>query len=160
MQKIRPATMQDVPAILEIFDLARGFMRQNGNYKQWTGVYPSEIDVVRDIELGEEYVIEEDGVVCAAFTMMSRPEPTYKVIDGQWLQNGPYGTIHRVASSGKCKGCVQKAVEFALQFYSVLRCDTHEVNLPMRNALVRAGFVHCGTVYMLDGTPRMAFERI
>ncbi len=160
MQKIRHATVQDIPVILEIFDAARAFMRQNGNFEQWTGNYPAESDIVSDIELGEEYVIEDDGVVCAAFTMMSRPEPTYEIIEGKWLQNGPYGTIHRVASSGKCRGCMQMAVEYALQFHSVLRCDTHQVNLPMRNALTRAGFVYCGTVYMLDGSPRMAFERV
>ncbi len=160
MLKIRPATIQDLPAILEIFDAARAFMRQNGNFVQWMGNYPDENDVVNDIKLGEEYVIQDDGVVCAVFTMMSRPEPTYKVIEGEWLQDGPYGTIHRVASSGKCSGCVQAAIEYALQFHSVLRCDTHQVNLPMRNALTKAGFVHCGTVFMLDGTPRMAFERI
>ena len=160
MQIIRPAKPEDIPAILEIFDTARAFMRLNGNFMQWTGVYPGESDVVADIRLGEEYVIEDDGVVCAAFTMMSRTEPTYEKIDGKWLQDGPYGTIHRIASSGRCRGTVQKAVEYALGFHSVLRCDTHEVNLPMRNALTRAGFVHCGTVYMADGTPRMAFERL
>ena len=157
---IRPATTADIPAILEIFDIARAFMRQNGNFVQWTGAYPGEPEVVADIALGEEYVIEENGEVVAAFTLMSRPEPTYAVIDnGRWLQDGPYGTIHRVASSGKCRGTVQQAVEFALQFHSVLRCDTHADNLPMQRALTNAGFVHCGTVYMADGTPRMGFER-
>ena len=157
---IRPATMADVPAILKIFDIARGFMRQNGNFVQWTGAYPGESELIADIQLGEEYVIEENGKVCAAFTLMSRPEPTYAVItDGAWLQNGPYGTIHRVASNGKCRGVVQQAVEFARQYHKVLRCDTHADNLPMQRALTNAGFVHCGTIYMADNTPRMAFER-
>ncbi len=158
---IRPATEQDIPAILEIFDIARAFMRQNGNFAQWMGAYPGEIEVRTDIELGEEFVIEEAGEVVAAFTLMSRPEPTYAVItDGDWLQDGPYGTIHRIASSGKCRGTVQQAVEYALQFHGILRCDTHADNLPMQRALTNAGFTYCGTVYMNDGTPRMGFERI
>lgn len=157
---IRPATPADVPAILKIFDIARVFMRQNGNFVQWMGAYPGEPEVVQDIRLGEEYVIEEDGEVVAAFTLMSRPEPTYAVItDGDWLQDGDYGTIHRIASSGKCRGVVQKAVDYALQFHTVLRCDTHADNHPMQRALLNAGFAHCGTVYMADGTPRMGFER-
>ena len=156
---IRPATTADIPAILEIFDIARGIMRKNGNFSQWMGAYPGEPEVVADIALGEEFVIEEDGIVCAAFTLMSRPEPTYAVIDnGAWRQNGPYGTIHRVASNGKCRGVVRQAVEFALQYHKVLRCDTHADNLPMQGALTGAGFVDCGTVYMNDGTPRMGFE--
>ena len=158
---IRLATLQDVPAILEIFDIARGFMRQNGNFAQWMGAYPGEPDVLADIALGEEYVVEEDGEVCAAFTLMSRPEPTYAIIaDGNWLQNGPYGTIHRVASNGKCRGVVHQAVEFALQYHKVLRCDTHGDNLPMQRALTNAGFVYCGTVFMADNTPRRAYEYI
>lgn len=158
---IRPATQQDIPAILEIFDIARSFMRQNGNFAQWTGSYPGKTEVCADIELGEEFVIEENGKVCAVFTLMGRPEPTYSVIEkGEWLQSGPYGTIHRIASSGEYRGTVQKAVEYALQLYPVLRCDTHADNLPMQHALINAGFVHCGTVYMADGTERMGFERI
>lgn len=158
---IRPATAADIPAILEIFDIARSFMRQNGNFSQWTGAYPGEPDVVADIAMGEAFVIEEDGAFCAAFTLLSRTEPTYAVIeDGAWLQNGPYGTIHRVASNGKCRGVVRKAVDFALQYHKVLRCDTHADNLPMQRALTNAGFVYCGTVFMADNTPRRAYEYI
>ena len=73
---IRPATQQDIPAILEIFDIARSFMRQNGNFAQWTGSYPGKTEVCADIELGEEFVIEENGKVCAVFTLMGRSTPS------------------------------------------------------------------------------------
>lgn len=39
-------------------------------------------------------------------------EPTYQVIDnGSWSYDIPYGTIHRVASSGKAKGKAETDVE-------------------------------------------------
>jgi len=158
---IRKSTAADIPAILEIFDIARAYMRRNGNTIQWIGAYPGESDVLEDIRRGEGYVVEENGVICGVFTLLAREEPTYAVIDnGKWLTNGEYGTLHRVASNGKMRGIVAKAVEFALKQHKVLRCDTHEVNLPMQTALKKAGFVHCGTVYMADGSPRFAFERI
>ena len=39
---IRHAAVQDVPAILRIYDAARAFMRRTGNLTQWSGGYPSE----------------------------------------------------------------------------------------------------------------------
>ncbi|MBR5783110.1 MAG: N-acetyltransferase [Clostridia bacterium] len=157
---IRLTTHADIPVVLAIFDIARAFMRKNGNFAQWTGEYPGEADVLEDIRRGEGYVIEEDGEVCAVFTLLSRPEPTYaEIFDGNWLTDGSYGTLHRVASNGKLRGVVSQAVDFALQRHSVLRCDTHAVNKPMQIALENAGFVHCGTVHMADGSPRLAFER-
>ena len=158
---IRKTTQQDIPAILEIFDIARGYMRQNGNMVQWTGAYPGREDVLEDIRRGEGYVVEEQGEICGVFTLLSRPEPTYAVItDGKWLTKGEYGTLHRVASNGKMRGIVSKAVAFALQYHKVLRCDTHADNQPMQRALKNAGFVHCGTIFMADGSPRMGFERV
>ena len=41
-----------------------------------------------------------------------------------------------------------------------LRADTHADNLTMQRCLEREGFVRCGTIYVEDGTPRVAFERI
>jgi hypothetical protein len=30
----------------------------------------------------------------------------------------------------------------------------------MRNAFVRNGFAYCGTIWVDDGTPRMAFHKV
>ena len=39
---IRHAAESDLPRILEIYDIARQFMRQTGNMTQWVNGYPSE----------------------------------------------------------------------------------------------------------------------
>lgn len=39
---IRHAAESDLPRILEIYDIARQFMRQSGNMTQWINGYPSE----------------------------------------------------------------------------------------------------------------------
>ena len=39
-----------------------------------------------------------------------------------------------------------------------LRIDTHQDNLPMQGASIKAGFERAGVVYVSDGTPRVAFD--
>ena len=46
--EIRRATIDDLDAIMPIFDEARGFMRRNGNLGQWTGGYPSREQIADD----------------------------------------------------------------------------------------------------------------
>ena len=41
-----------------------------------------------------------------------------------------------------------------------LRADTHAANLTMRHCMERAGFVYCGVIYVADGTPRVAYEKV
>ena len=156
---IRRGTLDDLPAIVSIFETARAYMRQTGNLTQWADGYPTQEIIRADIAAGECFVMEENGVH-AVFTLLSAPDPTYAYIeDGAWPHNKPYGTLHRVASDGKLRGVVQKAVDFALERHSVLRCDTHKDNLPMQRALMGAGFIRCGIIYLEDGATREAFQR-
>ncbi len=47
---------------------------------------------------------------------------------------------------------------FAKERADHLRIDTHEDNLPMQGASIKAGFERVGIVYVSDGTPRVAFD--
>ena len=81
---IRHATETDLPRILEIYDIARRFMRQNGNMVQWVNGYPSEPLLRQDIANGDLYVMEDSGGVYCAFALVVGDDPTYAVIDGAW----------------------------------------------------------------------------
>lgn len=156
---IRLACQQDMPRLLELYDIARQFMRQNGNDVQWVGNYPAESDLAADIAAGRLYAVEAEGKVCACFMLASGPDVTYREIyGGAWASDTPYGVIHRVASDGTLKGIVAQCVAFARERYSHLRIDTHEKNLPMQRALAKAGFTHRGTIFVADGTPRLAYD--
>ena len=156
---IRLACQQDMPRLLAIYDIARQFMRQNGNAVQWVGNYPAECDLAADMAAGRLYVVEEAGTVCACFMMADGPDETYRVIQGgAWASDTPYGVIHRVASDGTQKGIVARCMAFARERYRHLRIDTHEKNLPMQRALERVGFTHRGTIFVGDGTPRLAYD--
>jgi len=158
--EIRNATLQDLDRIMEIYDIARNFMRANGNFAQWGNGYPARNLIREDIARGESYVIADDTGIHGVFLFMHREEPTYAVIeDGAWPNDLPYGTIHRVATDGKCRGLFDLCVAFCAERANILRIDTHKDNLPMQKAIARNGFARCGIVYMADGSPRIAYQK-
>ena len=44
--------------------------------------------------------------------------------------------------------------------YPSLRADTHKDNIIMQKLLARNEFIRCGTVYVSNGTPRIAYQKI
>ena len=56
---IRNAVEEDIPAINKIYNIARQFMRDNGNKKQWINGYPSEDLLKNDIKENNLYVCDE-----------------------------------------------------------------------------------------------------
>ena len=156
---IRPAKMEDMPQLLRIYGAAREFMRENGNAVQWAGNYPGEAVLTEDIACRRLYVLEEAGHLCGCFMLAAGPDDTYdKIYGGEWGYETAYGVIHRIASDGTCRGVLAKAVAFAAERFDHLRIDTHEKNLPMQRALERVGFTHRGTIFVGDGTPRLAYD--
>lgn len=161
--KIRPTHEADIPRILELFEHAKAIMRKDGNMTQWAGPYPGENAVRGDIERGVSFVLEDShGVLQGTFAYIPGVEPTYLDIEGgEWLDDvKPYATIHRLASTPDSHGIADAVFDFAFSNIDNVRIDTHEDNKIMRHCISRAGFSHCGTIYVHDGTPRLAFQKI
>lgn len=154
---LRPACKADLEEIVKLYDEARAFMRSYGNLTQWPDYYPGMEDAQADLENGVLYTAECGGEVVGTFVMMAGPDATYAYIEnGTWRSDTPYGVIHRVASRGG--GVLNAALEYAKERFDHIRMDTHEDNAPMRHLLVKHGFSHRGTIYVENGTPRMAFD--
>ncbi len=156
---IRKSTLQDLPKIEEIYTKARAFMREHNNPNQWAGVYPSVDIVVQDIAEGKSYVCEDKGEIVATFYFAVEEDPTYGVIvDGKWLSDAPYGVIHRIASVKKGAGSF--CINYGFERCKNLRIDTHEDNYVMQNMLIKNGFCRCGIIFLENGDPRIAFQKI
>ena len=156
--QVRLTTEADLERVMEIYHGAQAFMAAHGNPTQWRNVYPTPEIVQEDIALRRGYVCEENGHLYAAFMLLEGEDPNYRRIDGAWLNDLPYQTLHRVASSGERKGMVDFIVQWALTRCDNLRGDTHADNLPMQRAFERNGFRRCGIVWMQDGTERIAYQ--
>ena len=89
-------------------------------------------------------------------------EPTYRHIeDGTWLDDSPYGVVHRLASDGSVKGVGAFCIDWAFRQCGHLRIDTHGDNIVMQNLLAKLGFARRGTIYVEeDEFPRIAYEKI
>lgn len=158
---VRPSRPEDYEAIVSIYATARQFMRDNGNPNQWKDSWPPADVVKKDIENRLSYVVVKDDVVRGVFAFIVGDDPTYKVIeDGQWSSNAFYGTIHRIASDGTCKGLARCCFDFCLTKSSYLRVDTHADNKPMQAAVTGFGFRKCGIIHIADGSPRIAFDYV
>ena len=156
---IRKSAPEDIPEMLEIFAAARRFMAGTGNPDQWSEDYPGKELLKSDIASGDSHVILSEGRIVATFVLRPGNDPTYDIIhDGNWPNDLPYATIHRIASRGERKGMLHAAMQFALERYSAIRIDTHRDNTVMRNAIAKEGFTYCGIIHCWNGTERLAYQ--
>ena len=168
--EIRKATSGDFSSMLELFEEARRTIATLG-INQWQNGEPAPEVVSEDISLGQSYVVEEGGELLGTFALMNESEPLYdSIYNGEWKsgnENKSYQAIHRVAVAVRVRG---KGISSAIVDYAAtharalgresLRIDTHEGNVVMRRMLEKHGFVYCGVIYLSNGDPRVAYERM
>lgn len=155
---IRKATPHDLPRIREIYEMARQFMRKNGNHSQWGKGDEPEVLIEEDIRQGNLYVLEEAGIH-AVFAFIIGEDPTYlEIEEGSWKSEEPYAAVHRVASDGTVQGVLGHVMDYCSAQVPHLRIDTHKDNKVMQHVLEKYGFVSCGIVHVRDGSPRIAYE--
>ena len=158
--RIRKSTPEDLNTILKLYENARAFMAANGNPTQWGTTDPKQSVVEHDITAGHSYVCEEDGRIIATFFYNMCEEPDYaKIYEGQWLNDSPYGVVHRITSDGTVRGTGSFCLQWAFDQCKNLRIDTHRNNHIMQHLLEKNGFSYCGIIYIANGTERIAFQK-
>ena len=157
--QIRKTKKEDLPRVLEIYAHARTFMAEHGNPNQWKSHKPTIEQIETDIIKGNSYICEYGGKIHGVFCFFIDDDPTYKKIIGEWKCDGRYGVIHRIASSGEIKGTGSFMMNWAYKQHQNIRIDTHEENYVMRNMLQKLGYEPCGTIFLEDGDPRLAFQK-
>lgn len=167
---IRKSTKQDLASLMRIFDEARGTIAKLG-INQWQDGYPQTEVIAEDIENECSYLAEIDGEICGTFALFHDGEPTYdKIYNGKWLTGDTkddYIAVHRVAVSVAKRGT---GISSAIIAYaedsakksgkSSIRIDTHEGNIVMRRMLEKHGLTYCGVIYLTNGDPRVAYEKM
>ena len=157
--KIRKTTLKDLKTVLDVYAIARETMRKSGNPNQWQNNHPAKEIILEDIKNGNSYVIENNSKICGVFAFILGEDPTYQTIDGKWLNNQPYGTIHRIASNNQVKGVLNCCLNFCKTKIKNIKIDTHNDNLIMQHLLEKYGFSKCGIIYLEDGSPRIAYQK-
>ena len=159
--RIRNATVDDLSEILLIYAQAREFMRQSGNPNQWAENHPAESIIRQDIAEKKLYLCVENEEIMGVFYYTQGIDPTYvQIFDGNWLNEEPYGVIHRIAVGRHGKGVAACCFQWALEQCPQLRIDTHEDNIPMQKALAKQSFTRCGIIYLQNGDQRIAYHKV
>lgn len=162
--QLRKATLSEVPQIWEIIQDAIEQRRLEGS-TQWQDGYPNETSIKNDINNAFGYVLTENESILCYAAIIFDIEPAYEEIEGQWLTNGDYVVVHRVAVSKLAKGkgiatiLFQKIEDLAIHqnVYSI-KVDTNFDNVPMLKILDKLNYTYCGEVYF-RGAARRAYEK-
>ena len=158
--------MRDLAQIQANYQRARELMAANGNPTQWGHEFPREA-VVRDDIINQRTMLLvdiKDGRerILAQFAVCPGEDPSYQIIDGAWLDNDSYVTIHRIASSGLVHHAARECIKWTLQHYGNVRADTHPNNKAMQHVLESSGFARCGLIELIDrqtDVTRIAYQR-
>lgn len=161
----RVATLRDYTDCVNIINLARKQMMESGLH-QWNEGYPSEDDILNDINNGVARVLTIDRKIAVYGAVILNGEPRYENLDGKWLTNGNYYVIHRFATHPDLQreGYAQKFIKSVKGLCEVecvpsIKLDTHAKNFKMINLLSSMGFCYCGCIdYGEHHGKRLAFE--
>ena len=152
--------MGDFTAVTGIYERARVFMAANGNPTQWGNSSPDAQLVLSDIKNNGYVVVENNQIIGAFYFEDNAHEPVYDSIDGAWLDDMPYAVIHRCAVKENAKGVGQYILDWCHNMSGSIRIDTHRNNTPMKNLLIKNGYVYCGKVqYEKDDGERLAYQK-
>lgn len=158
---IRKIKAEELDEVMEIYAIARGFMAKTGNPEQWGEGYPPEALIRSDIERGVCYAAELDGQIEAVFMYAMEEEAAYQQLaEGSWLNDAPYGVMHRVASRGRVRGIGARCILWGFEQCGNLKMDTHEDNRVMQHVLEKNGFVHCGRIFAAGAMPMLVYQKV
>ena len=165
--EFRRSTLADVDDIMKIIKQAQEYLKSQ-QVMQWQNNYPNIQVVEQDIKDQNGYVIVDDGDAVGTVTLSFDGEITYdEIYDGAWQSDLPFSVIHRIAIHEKYKGkglssiMMDNIVEMCRdRNIKSIRVDTHEANKSMQKLLEKTEFEYCGIIYLLDGSKRLAYEKI
>jgi GNAT superfamily N-acetyltransferase len=163
--ELRKANFSEIILIWEILQQAIEQRRQDGS-EQWQNGYPNQQTVYDDITNGYGYVITDNNLIIAYAAIIFGIEPAYNEITGQWLTNGDYVVVHRVATSNSVKGQgvatkLFKLLEDLAIEHNVfsIKVDTNFDNIPMLKLFEKLGYSYCGEIFF-GGASRKAYEKV
>lgn len=166
---LRPAVMEEIPAIWEIILQAKAQMYREGKH-QWDENYPTIQILKNDILKGWSHVLVQSDCptdIIAYGAVVFDGEPAYSDLrDGNWLSEQPYVVLHRLAVAdrwkrqGMAQRYMQAVADIALSHgIRSFRVDTNYDNLYMQKLFDSLGFRYCGRITYEAGQ-RMAYEKL
>ncbi|PHS10799.1 MAG: GNAT family N-acetyltransferase [Kordia sp.] len=149
---ITKPTKEDIPELLIVTKACAQAMIADGIY-QWNEDYPSYEAFEKDIEIGQLWVLKDDGNIIGSVVISELIDEEYKAV--VWLTpNTKNMYIHRLAihPNSQGKGLAQKLMDFAEayakeNYFLSVRLDTFSVNTRNNAFYQKRGYQKLGDVY-------------
>ena len=148
--RIRLATREDLPALLELVQRVVPLMLAAGNL-QWDETYPNETVFQRDIDLGQLWVADAETSIAGVAAITMDQEPDYAQVG--WDISEPAIVVHRLAvdpafrGAGVAGALMQRAEEVAAERgITVLRVDTNTKNKATQRLFPKLGYQLAGEI--------------
>ncbi len=151
---IKLADEKDIFGIYACIKDAKKMLKESGS-DQWqdSDGYPSMETITSYVAGRMMYINVENNEIVGCLAMCRGKEKNYEEIEGDWLNDDPYYTLHLMAVKG---GHYRKGVASTLikemmkiaygdKIYN-LRVDTKAENIPMSTLLIKLGFIKTGTI--------------
>lgn len=165
-ETVRIATKNDIPFIMEGIAQAKMQLRSHQS-GQWQFGEPSEKTIQHDVELQQYWVLIFENVLIGGCALLFHETAYDQLHKGQWLNNDPYGVIHRFyihpkyqqkAFGIKLLHAIETKV-LSLAIHNV-RIDTHERNIPMRKMLEKMHYQHVGEAWLFQAGMRFVYHKV
>ena len=143
--------LDDLNKLMDIYDLARVRMVNEGNLTQWDNREVFKTEIIDYINKKILYKVIENDEIVGYFAYIYDIEHAYDVIDGKWLNQDKYITIHKIASKYNNKGIGGFIIKYVIDrcknegIYNI-KIDTHKNNLSMNKFLTNNWFINCGVI--------------
>ncbi|SOD80661.1 GNAT family N-acetyltransferase [Spirosoma fluviale] len=162
---IRPATLTDLPALMNLIRHVVPLMRKAGNF-QWDEHYPNQAVFSEDIAKGQLWVAYVDGLLAGVAALTEDQEPEYAQVG--FNVNERAIVTHRLAVDPAFRGrgvavallaqAEQLALERSIRF---LRIDTNSENQVTQALFPKLGYRYAGDIALSfrPGLRFLAYEK-
>jgi ribosomal protein S18 acetylase RimI-like enzyme len=147
---IRPATQEDIPALMLLMRKVVPLMRAAENL-QWDDTYPNDGVFNKDIENGYLWVAVIGDSIAGVAAITTDQEPEYAEVG--WDIHEPAIVVHRLAvdpdfrGAGVASTLMRKAEGIAAERgIKALRVDTNTSNQAIQKLLPKLGYVMAGEI--------------
>lgn len=154
MSNLILANIDNIKDIMEIISDAKSYLKSQGS-SQWNlpDGYPNECDLIKDINNKECYIYIENNTIIGVMVIMESIDENYNEIDGSWLNNDKYASIHRIAVRNNYHNQqigykmlkLAETIIMDKNIYSI-KIDTHKINIPMIKTLNNIDYTYCGVI--------------
>ncbi len=162
---LRNATLEDLKAIVNIFNKAIEVMNDNGIY-QWDCIYPNEEILLKDILNNQMFVGEIDNQIASLFVLNQECDVEYKNGDWQYKESAFY-VVHRLCVNpvyqGKGVGrMTMQLIEKNVRNNAIetIRLDAFSLNLIALRMYEKLGYKRVGEVTWRKGLFYLFEKRI